>query len=284
MSDVESDFRSILQIESVDDLDAEAALNHLARLIDLAFDFKHVEGTKRALQVGEAIGKRTLSSAQSAILNYYLSNAWANRRQLERPSRQDEWKWDQPEIEQQIIHLRRALGNNGFKELHQLRQCQILTNLGNLLNTVGRFVEAIGYWDEALAVLPSFKMAQGNRGYGLTFYARALYDEGHRPVFLRHAYVGLRAALSSDSDNVCGVHAWARDGFSKEVACLESTLVPEYLNLGTSMEEFPLGDSEDEIRYRQWCLRNRLFLNPLNDLGPYSIAAHDVLTTPSMPW
>jgi hypothetical protein len=48
------------------------------------------------------------------------------------------------------------------------------------------------------------------------------------------------------------------------------------------MEEFPLGHSEDEIRYRRWCLRNRLFLNPLNDLGPYSIASHDVLTTPSI--
>src|SRR5207249_9269595 len=137
-----------------------------------------------ALQIGEEVGRRSLAPTQTAILNYYLSNAWANRRQLERPSGQAEWKWEQPEIEQQIIHLRRALGNDGFKELHQLRQCQILTNLGNLLNTVGRFVEAIEYWDGALAVLPSFGMAQGNRGYGLTFYTRALYDEGHRPVFL----------------------------------------------------------------------------------------------------
>jgi hypothetical protein len=81
---------------------------------------------------------------------------------------------------------------------------------------------------------------------------------------------------------VCGIDPWARDGFSEKVAWLESTLVPEYLSHGTEMEEFPLGDSEDEIRYRRWCLRNRLFLNPLNDLGPYSIASHDVLATPSI--
>src|SRR5262249_17504651 len=155
---------------------------------------------------------------------------------------QDEWEWEQPEFERQIIHLRRALSGDGFKKLHSLRRCQILTNLGNLLNTVGRFVEAIEYWDGALAVIPSFGMAQGNRGYGLTFYARALYDEGHRPVFLRHAYVALRAALSSDHDDLSGVDACARDVFSKEVACLESTLVPEYLSQGTSMEEVPLGD------------------------------------------
>jgi tetratricopeptide (TPR) repeat protein len=161
MSNLESEFQALLQIERIDDLDAEAALNHLARLIDLAFDFKHVEGTKHALHVGEAISKRTLSSAQSAILNYYLSNAWANRRHLERSTDQDEWKWEQPKIETQIIHLRRALGSDGFEELHPFRQCQMLTNLGNLLNTVGRFVEAIAYWEEALTVLPYFTALSG---------------------------------------------------------------------------------------------------------------------------
>ena len=282
MTNLESEFRSLLEIESVYGLDSEGALNHLARLIDLAFVFKHVDGTKRALQVGEEISKRSLTPAQTAILNYYLSNAWANRRQLDRPAGQDEWKWEQPEVERQIIHLRRALGSDGFQELDPLRRCQILTNLGNLLNMVGRFVEAIRYWDEALAFLPSFGMAQGNRGYGLIFYAQALYDDGHQPIFLRHAHAGLRTALSSDPDDVYGVDPWARDGFGEKVEWLESTLVSEFLSLGTQMEEFPLGDSEDEIRYCRWCLHNRLFLNPLNDLGPYSIAARDVLTTPSI--
>lgn len=282
MDKLESEFQSLLAIQSFDAQESEAVLNHLARLIDLAFIFKHVDGTKRAIQIGEEIGKRPLSPVQTAILSYYLSNAWANRRQLDRQSGQDEWKWEQPEIEQQIILLRRALGSDGFKELHALRQCQILTNLGNLLNTVGRFAEAISYWDKALAILPSFGMAQGNRGYGLICYAQALYDTGHQPIFLRHAHVGLRTALASDPDDVNGVDHWARDAFNEKVKWLESTLVLEFLNQGTQMEEFPLGDSEEETKYRRWCLRNRLFLNPLNDLGPYSIAAHDVLTTPSI--
>ena len=282
MTNLESEFRSLLDVESANGLDPEAALDHLARLIDLAFDFKHVDGTKRALQVGEEIGKRPLSPAQAVLLNYYLSNAWSNRKQLQQQSEQDGWKWEQPEAEKQIIHLRRALAGDGFLELDPLRRCQIITNLGNLLNTVGRFVEAIGYWDEALAILPYFSMAQGNRGYGLICYAQALYDDGHQPIFLRHAHVGLRTALSSDPDDVNGVDPWARDAFGEKLAWLESTLVPDYLRLGTQMEDFPLGDSEDEIRYRRWCLQHRLFLNPLNDLGPYTVAAHDVLTTPSI--
>ena len=48
------------------------------------------------------------------------------------------------------------------------------------------------------------------------------------------------------------------------------------------MKEFPLGDTEHEVRYRRWCLAKCLFLNPLNDLGSLSVAARDVPTTPSM--
>jgi hypothetical protein len=59
-------------------------------------------------------------------------------------------------------------------------------------------------------------------------------------------------------------------------------LSPECLAKGTTLDDFPLGDSADEICYRRWCLRHRLFLNPLNDLGEPPIAAGDVVTAPSI--
>ncbi len=48
------------------------------------------------------------------------------------------------------------------------------------------------------------------------------------------------------------------------------------------MDSHSLGRGERERRYRRWCLDNTLFLNPLNDLGSHSIAARDVLSTPSI--
>jgi hypothetical protein len=47
------------------------------------------------------------------------------------------------------------------------------------------------------------------------------------------------------------------------------------------MDSHPTGRSKKERRYRQWALRNCLFLNPLNDLGPHAIAAQDILSLPS---
>ncbi len=282
MIDLEAEFRSLLAVESVDALDSGAALNHLARLIDLSLEFGHVDGANRAIQIGEQASKRSLAPADAILLDYFLSNAWANKRQLEERSERDRWKWEQPEVEKQIIHLRRAIRRDGFSDLAPLRQWQILTNLGNILNTVGRFVEALEYWDQALLLAPTFGMAQGNRAYGLVHYSKSLYDDGHQPIFLRHAHVGFRSALATVENDPQGVDPWARDTFGKETAWIESVVRPEYLSQGTDMDEFPLGDSEEEIEYRRWCLRNRLFLNPLNDLGPYSVAAHDVLTTPSI--
>lgn len=82
-------------------------------------------------------------------------------------------------------------------------------------------------------------MALGDRGYGLICYAQSLYDDGHRPIFLRHAHVGLRAALSSDPNNIYGLDPWARDAFTEKLSRLESTLEPEFLSQGTQMKEYP---------------------------------------------
>jgi hypothetical protein len=47
------------------------------------------------------------------------------------------------------------------------------------------------------------------------------------------------------------------------------------------MDGYPIGASKDERHYRRWALQQRLFLNPLNDLGSHTIAARDMLSLPS---
>jgi hypothetical protein len=47
------------------------------------------------------------------------------------------------------------------------------------------------------------------------------------------------------------------------------------------LDGYSLGRSKAEQEYRKWALYQRLFLNPLNDLGNHSIAANDVLSLPT---
>ena len=47
------------------------------------------------------------------------------------------------------------------------------------------------------------------------------------------------------------------------------------------LNQWSLGETEEERSYRHWCLHERLFLNPLNDVYTDSVAATDVLHLPS---
>jgi len=245
-------------------------------LADLASDLDRPEGTKHAVELAEQCLSRQPVPADAALLHYFLANAWSHLRANSRRASDAEWDWEQTELEREILHLRRALVADGYLTLPKVRQCQIATNFGNMLSHVGRFVEAIEYWNRALSIDPEFAMAAANRGHGLVYYARALYDPGHQNAFLRQAHLDLTKGLS------LGVDERARPVFEHCKSAIEGRLPDDYLQDGTDMEGFSLGDSEDERRYRRWCLDQGLFLNPLNDLGPFPIAARDVFATPSI--
>jgi len=269
MADLEATYNSLISLEDLTRLTTEQALEHIGRLTDSSLDVQKIQGLKRAIELSEELQKRNLTAAQLATSHYFLANAWAGLRELSGGNRS--WGWEQEEMEKEIVHLRMAL--NGSYELPVERVCQILTNLGNLMDHIGRFVEAIEYWDGVLDMLPSFPMARGNRGYGLTCYAHALYDPGHAGMFLKCAHADLKTALLPSE-----LYEDAKYGFDVCRMRIESVLPPEFIETDVDMDDFSLGESEQEIRYRKWCLENRLFLNPLNDLGPYPIAARDVFT------
>lgn len=269
-------FDTLMALKTVQGLTPDAALKRIGKLVDLSLDLRRVEGNRHAITLAERCDQTALTSEQKALLNYFLANAWSNIRQLTRSNARSEWTWEQAEIEQEIVSLRRSLMEAGFQQLPKERRCQVLTNLGNVMNHVGRFIDAVEAWDRGLAILPSFGMALANRGFGLMFYAMALYDRGHQQVFLQHAHHGLAAGLKQ------GVDAPAIPLFSDRKKWIESILTEEYLRQGIDMESYRLGRSKAELQYRTWCLKNRLFLNPLNDLGAFPIAARDVFLTPSI--
>ena len=98
-------------------------------------------------------------------------------------------------------------------------------------------------------------------------------------LFLKYGHLELSQALSSPNREI---HEDARKVFRSYLSSIESVLGKNDLTISTDMNSFSLGNSEVEIKYRKWCLENNLFLNPLNDLGPHSIAARDILHVPNM--
>ena len=271
-------FEALIASQGIDSLSNEIAFNQIGRLIDLAGDLKRDDGTGLAIKWCDMLEERGLSNPEAALLEYFRANAWSNRQHDRHHNAAAAWAWEQPELRKSILYLRKAVNHLGFSKLTPLRRCQILTNLANQMNTIGRFAEALEYWDRALVINQHFGMALGNRGCGLARYARTLYDDGQAKVFLRFAHEILSASLSTQAYYESPGNEKAKAFFNKTKTGIERAVTA---SRGIDVDGHNMGASDKERQYRRWCLQNRLFLNPLNDLGAYSIANRDVLMLPN---
>jgi len=267
---------TILSTTTLQPMAPEQAVDELGTWVDFACDLGRVDVLTHVLSLAKTIDRSKTDAPTQVHLAYYLANAWAGLRQLNGPHPGGSWDWKQEETEHELLSLRHALRSHAFAATPAGRRCQILTNAGNCLNTIGRFVEAVDHWEQALAVFPQFGMARGNLGIGLWEYARAVYDPGHAAVLAKHAHAHLQAALSMapEPHAVAGFHSVCKD--------IEARVPRELLEHQGGMDGFSLGASNGERKYRSWCLAKTLFLNPLNDLGAFAIASQDVLTAPSI--
>lgn len=261
----------------------ETRISALARAIDFAANSNNRTSLEWADSLVEQITRQRIPPSSAATLSYFRANIWSAMRThaLKSLDAPEVWDWQGQEIQREILYLRQAAYHPGFMELDPVRQCQIDTNLGNLLNHVGRFVEAVESWDRALARIPNFAMARGNRGHGLRFYSEALYDRGHMTIMMLAAYDDLSAALEPNTFFDSTDAEYAREAFrrsrDKIASHIDVAAIRERL---AKLTDSPSRTKHEQV-YRRWCLEQRLFLNPLNDLGHLSVADHDVLTTPN---
>lgn len=260
-------FERLMASQGPAGLSVAKALEEVGLLIDLSGDLAREKGTARALEWSVELERGSLSPAHAALLKYFRGNAWANRQKARHRDRSAAWAWEQPELQQQLLHLRGAVQHEGFGELPDLRQCQIFRNLANQINAVGRFSEAQEYWNRALVMRPRFGMALGNRGYGLAEYARALYDPGHQRVFLCRAHKSLSAAFSDKAEYEGRGYEGAKAFFANIRDQIAARIGVEEVERGTDLDGHEVGTSKEERAYRLWCLNNTLFLNPLNLFG-----------------
>ena len=259
---------------------SQSQLEKAAEYIDKGFERGDSKLTDRAFTILERLSNRKKMLDEDAVLfHYYRANAHQNRQHEAGLTRS--WMWEMEHFQSELLELRKAVRHRGFEKLDHIRQCQVLTNLGGKLSTVGRPVEALHYWDRALSIEPRFAMALLNQGEGLANYAQSVSDVGHRQLMLAQAHDSIVAGLDDSAihDNPSNLEYLPI--FEQRAQALRN-----YINIASAnenlREKHSLGRSKAERSYRQWCLSKRLFLNPMNDLGPHSIASHDSLVLPSI--
>lgn len=269
-----------LMAKKLDGLTASKVMQLIGTIIDMGGDEQSLTALDHASDLLDQFLSGNVPDHHGCRAHYFRANIWSAKRHASPDWRT--WLWKSDAIDGEILELRRAIRHPGFAELHPMAQAQIYTNLGNVLNHAGRFIEAIEYWDRAIIAVPKFAMANGNRGVGLAHYAGAVYDPGHEGVLMLAACHSLAEACDEGAVLDNPENETALEQFAKRMAAIWGRYDIPRMADDLDLENHPMGRGGKEREYRRWCLGNRLFLNPLNDVGPNPIAAHDVLTLPSL--
>jgi hypothetical protein len=256
------------------------ALAHIGQLIDDAFDASFERGAKRALHLLDKLSNRELVDTDGALLEYFRANAWAAL--SHRANVRRSWSWEAPERQAELLALSRASNHPGFASLDKVRRCQILTNHANLLDMVGRTIDAVAVWDAALKIIPGFAMARGNRGCGLKGYAGMVVDDRERAILALHAFDSLRSTIAEDALHDSADPRAALAYFARQATELAGAINIDAVRAMQNLDHGDEGRPKAERAYRRWCLEHRLFLCPLNDLGPHLAAATDDLILPPL--
>lgn len=271
---------ALLMVKKLDGLSESEVMQLIGSIIDVGGDEQSLKALNHANELLDQFLGTNVTDHQACRAHYYRANIWSAKHSISRDHQR--WIWKSESIDGEILELRNALGHRGFTDLLPLERVQVYTNLGNALNHVGRFIEAIEYWDRALADVPRFAMACGNRGIGLGYYAGALYDPGHQGVLMMAACDALAQACAEDAVLDSPYQGDALDQFAKHLNDIWSYYDIPRIAEDVDLANHSMGRGRKEQEYRQWCLDNRLFINPLNDIGPYPIAAQDVMMLPSI--
>ncbi len=248
-------------------------VDQIGVLADRALFRGSMDFIDRAKDLSTRIDAQKLARPQLAVFHYHVSNIWGNAFKLLQKTQDHSTAWEQPEIEKQLIHNRLAVAaleaDNG--ESPETVVCSIITNLANTLFQIGRFIEAQAHWDKVISLKTDFGMAIANRGLAMLHYAHLLPDPEHALHYLIQARINLQAALKTQME------PHARLIFQRHLKTLKCVL-PKHVNrqLLTAVDAeaaFPGNESD----FSRWRLKNRLFLNPINDLGCFEEGANDIV-------
>ncbi|MGD0073499.1 MAG: LA2681 family HEPN domain-containing protein [Candidatus Binataceae bacterium] len=255
--------------EGIDGRQDEDVVARTCLLTDVALELGRKDSLACALAWHEALEQRGIRGEQAIVLDFTRANALAGE------GYGTEWQWEQATLAREIFYLRRAVSNQKFAQIPEILRCKCLNNLGSRLRVAGRAIEALDCWRRALEVQPNFGMALCNRARILAAYAEALEDTGEKALFLSVAHKEASAALAPTA-----LYTDVRDEATRRITKTLKEWIESVLDVEGIAAEDPLtwqdtATAEEEREYRHWCLVNCLYLNPSNDLGPYTVATTD---------
>lgn len=258
------------------ELDPSVHLQLTGALINYSEDLTRIDGLEKAIELNEELSVENLSDFHQAQRYYQLASAYSTREAFDPDSETEYTFFHSDDLVKSMAYLRAAVASDYLDDLPVEREVKTYTDFANLLSRLGRVVEALRWYDNALQMDSEHAMALGNRGQCKMEYGSLLFTKGHNPMFMYSAYRDLEKALENSED----LYPRAERGFrffkQKVERFSDNRLAVE------NSDEYQLGESDRDEEYHQWVLENGLYLNPLNDISEHSSVAHDYFHLPDM--
>lgn len=260
-------------IQKMDALDFEGALNFACKirslwsdyhmsyivsglLIDIGFGLEDDKIVTQGIELLQKDFESIVNHGEYApTAHYNLANGYYNLFRLRMMKDPDAVCFKETELDLARVYYRKALE---YDLQDAILASQIWVNLGNCFDTLGRVVDALECYEEALKWKSDLGMALGNKGIALHYYA--LVSGEHQATHLKEAYSLLSQALK------LGVFPEAVNTFSEYLEDIKKrfpdkeTLDKPLKYPGYTIETM----SELERFLVEFCLKNKLFLNVCN--------------------
>lgn len=245
---------------------------------DEAYFNKDISMIKLSIEKAE-MNKLELDLLSQAKLYYSLGTSYGDIATL------DEAQDTEKNLEMQLFYFQKSIqlipsldtDNPILRPWIKGLLLPLYTNYANVLEKCGRKSKAIEFYHLALEVNSDFSMAIGNAGVAYYHYALVVPDPIHSDYINYFAYHYLKKSIKLGEFPEPKV----KEIFTTYIENYDLDYEKEKLIPPLNIPQFTY--PEAELNYRNWALKNRLFLNPLNDLPVTELCfAADVLHLPNM--
>ena len=232
-------------------------------------------------KVGSYLKADDLSDDALAKYNYFLANLYSKLSILRK---EDFRGWRNDEFPENMVNaINRLRSAETFAiSRHDFLPNEIQINLATQIARQRRTIECFEKWVCDFSVEGDGPYVSAlSKARELIWVRHWLNDPGHANCYLLEAYSllsNLQSNLTKTSHpgvietvnndpQIANVMEFGRSKSQTEIDWDKNFIRPDY--------------SEDEKNYRSWCLKNRLFVNPLNDITQEWVADQDILQLPN---
>ena len=198
-------------------------------------------------------------------------------------------EWYSDDLMQAVIYYRKSLYRMPKPNRNQKAEytavvndlkSRVLTNLATYLACQGRTLCCIPLYDEAIAINKKIEAIAAKAKRQLS-HTESLYDDGHKEYCYFTAYRLIKEAV----ENIGQLYPEHRvdlegDGYLiKFKEWFEKNFEESSFDY-FSEQKYNSSKTRKEKQYLQWCAKNKLFINVLNDVCDFEISHQDVLALP----